>query len=72
MVFSTTVKNHLHGRYRKFGKNFYFTSRMVAKNLNQSPYKLRHILLKLEEDGIIERTNNGDAIRWRTCFGKKN
>lgn len=56
----------------KSNHNFSFKGRYLTSKLKISSYKMTRIMLKLEEKGVIERSEwSSNNIVWRTCFGAK-
>ena len=71
MITKRKLRKHLKEKYNLSGTEFYFLTRDIAKRFGVSSHSLTHAVLKLEADGAIERFNQSNRIRWRTCFGKK-
>lgn len=64
--------NELKRRYVETGRNVLCKSTTLAKKLGGSPYVVRGLLLRFEEDGLVENTGlSHGPIIWRTKFGNK-
>ena len=58
----------LYTEYVERGKDIWFKSRYLAKDVGISPHNVGRTCSELEEDGIIHRHGNEHPSAWGTCF----